>query len=154
MEGSSIMRQHSNSIIQAGLIWLHRLVAHMNLDQEVLIGVIQESPGVRKVIERWSRVCPVTQVRRQAMVMATIEALEEACLRARHHIEIRVDQGSPFSGKKIDLRVFGHRVALDFSPPGKTMDNARAESDNATVRRQYHGQHSIPDPIDPTEKIE
>jgi transposase InsO family protein len=63
-----------------------------------------------------------------------IDALEQA--RRQHGLPIvfRVDQGSQFTSKELDLWAYASGVTLDFSRPGKPTDNAYAESFNATVR--------------------
>ena len=43
---------------------------------------------------------------------------------------IRVDNGPEFVSKELDLRAFMRGVALDFSRPGKPLDNAYIESSN------------------------
>jgi putative transposase len=41
---------------------------------------------------------------------------------------IRVDQGSQFTSKELDLLAYANGVTLDFSRRGKLTDNAYAES--------------------------
>jgi putative transposase len=53
----------------------------------------------------------------------------------------RVDQGSQFTSKELDLWANGNGVKLDFSRPGKPTDNAYVESFNATVRLECLGRH-------------
>jgi putative transposase len=43
---------------------------------------------------------------------------------------IRVDQGSQFTSKELDLWAYSNGVTLDFSRPGKPTDNAYDESFN------------------------
>lgn len=73
--------------------------------------------------------------------MAVVDALEEACRRYGHPKAIRVDQGSQFTSKELDLWAYSNGVTLDFSRPGKPTDNAYAESNNAIVRMECLGQH-------------
>jgi Integrase core domain len=82
----------------------------------------------------WSRVCPVMRVCRSATAMEVIDALEQA--RRQHGLPttIRVDQGSQFTSKELDLWAYANGITLDFSRPGKPTDNAYVESFNATVR--------------------
>jgi hypothetical protein len=69
---------------------------------------------------------------------------------------IRVDQGSQFTSKELDLWAYANGVTLDFSRPGKPTDNANAyvESFNATVRLECLGRHWFLDLNDAREKIE
>jgi putative transposase len=47
---------------------------------------------------------------------------------------IRVDQGSQFTSKELDLWAYANGITLDFSRPGKPTDNAYVKRFNATVR--------------------
>jgi putative transposase len=80
------------------------------------------------VVDTWSRVCPVMRVCRSATAMEVIDALEQA--RRQHGLptSIRVDQGSQFTSKELDLWAYANGVTLDFSRPGKPTDNAYVES--------------------------
>ena len=48
---------------------------------------------------------------------------------------IRVDQGSEFISRDMDLWAYRYGVTLDFSRPGKPTDNAFAEAFNAGCGR-------------------
>ena len=54
---------------------------------------------------------------------------------------IRVDNGTEFTSKALDAWAYWNHVELVFSRPGKPVDNAFAESFNATVRRECLSQH-------------
>lgn len=58
---------------------------------------------------------------------------------------IRVDNGTEFTSKALDAWAYWNHVALVFSRPGKPVDNAFAESFNATVRRECLSQHWFSD---------
>ena len=77
---------------------------------------------VLTVIDTWSRVCPVMRVCRSATAMEVIGALEEACAQYGQPKAIRVDQGSQFTSKELDLWAYVKGVTLDFSRPGKPTD--------------------------------
>jgi putative transposase len=47
---------------------------------------------------------------------------------------IRVDQGSEFVSRDLDLRAYSKGVTLDFSRPGKPTDNAYIEAFNGRFR--------------------
>ena len=109
---------------------------------------------VLTVVDTWSRLCPVMRVCRSATAMEVIDALEQA--RRQHGLPttIRVDQGSQFTSKELDLWAYANGITLDFSRPGKPTDNAYVESFNATVRLECLGQHWFLDLDDAREKIE
>lgn len=109
---------------------------------------------VLTVIDTWSRVSPVMRVCRSATAMEVIEALDEAGRRHGRPKSIRVDQGSQFTSKELDLWAYGNGVVLDFSRPGKPTDNAYTESYNAIVRMECLGQHWFLSLEDAREKVE
>ena len=82
---------------------------------------------------RGAEFCLVTRVCRSATAIEVIDALEHARRRYGLPKAIRVDQGSQFTSKELDLWAYTNGVTLDFSRPGKPTDNAYAESFNATV---------------------
>lgn len=109
---------------------------------------------VLTVIDTWSRVCPVMRICRSATAMEVIDALEEARRRLGLPASIRVDQGSQFTSKELDLWAYANGVSLDFSRPGRPTDNAYAESFNAIVRLECLGQHWFLDLDDARQKVE
>ncbi len=52
-----------------------------------------------------------------------------------------MDNGTEFTSKALDAWAYWNRLELVFSRPGKPVDNAYAESFNATVRRECLSQH-------------
>ena len=83
---------------------------------------------VLTVVDTWSRICPVMRVCRSATAMEVIDALEQARQQYGLPTTIRVDQGSQFTSKELDLWAYANGITLDFSRPGKPTDNAYAES--------------------------
>jgi transposase InsO family protein len=68
----------------------------------------------------------------------------EACRRVGYPKTIRVDQGSEFVSRDLDLWAYARGVTPDFSRPGKPTDNAFA------LRREYRSTGSIPFPSSPS----
>jgi putative transposase len=62
-------------------------------------------------------------------------------LRGKLPAKIRVDNGTEFTSKALDLWAYSNGVILDFSRPGKPSDNAFIEAFNASVRRECLSQH-------------
>jgi putative transposase len=52
-----------------------------------------------------------------------------------------VDNGTVFTSRALDHWDYRNEVTLDFSRPGKPVNNAFAEAFNATVRRECLSQH-------------
>jgi putative transposase len=109
---------------------------------------------VLTVVDTWSRVCPVMRVCRSATAMEVIDALEQARGQYGLPTTIRVDQGSQFTSKELDLWAHANGITLDFSRPGKPTDNAYAESFNATVRLDCLGRYWFLDLDDVCQKVE
>ena len=76
------------------------------------------------MIDTFSRYAPVIDPRigyRAADVVATLESV---CRAMGYPRAIRVDQGSEFVSRDLDLWAYQNDVTLDFSRPGKPTDNA------------------------------
>lgn len=67
---------------------------------------------------------------------------------------IRVDQSCQFTSNELDHWAYTNGITLDFSRPGRPIDNAYAESFNARVRLECLGQHWFMDLDDARKKIE
>ena len=67
---------------------------------------------------------------------------------------IRVDQGSEFVSRDLDLWAYQRGVTLDFSRPGKPTDNAFIESFNGKLRAECLNAHWFMCLADATEKCE
>ncbi|SCB56032.1 Integrase core domain-containing protein [Bradyrhizobium shewense] len=52
------------------------------------------------------------------------------------NVTIRVDQGSEFISRDLDLRAYQKGVVQDFSRPGKPMDNSFIESFKGKFRSE------------------
>jgi putative transposase len=59
-----------------------------------------------------------------------VQALERICRNIGYPKTIRVDQGSEFVSRDMDLWAYAKGVTLDFSRPGKPTDNAFIEAFN------------------------
>jgi len=67
---------------------------------------------------------------------------------------IKVDNGSEFISKVMDKWAYQHRIVLDFSRPGKPVDNALIESFNGSFRDECLNVHWFVSLADAEEKIE
>jgi len=67
---------------------------------------------------------------------------------------IRVDQGSEFISRDLDLWTYTRGVVLDFSRPGKPTDNAFIESFNGKFRAECLNQHWFMSLDDAVQKCE
>jgi len=80
----------------------------------------------------------VGQRLRAEHVVATLDRL---CMQRGHPKALFLDNGSEFTGRLLDLWAYHHRVALDFSRPGKPTDNSFVESFNGTLRDECLNVH-------------
>ena len=67
---------------------------------------------------------------------------------------IRVDQGSEFVSRDLDLWAYTNGVTLDFSRPGKPTDNAYIEAFNGRLRAECLNAHWFESLQDAKEKID
>ena len=67
---------------------------------------------------------------------------------------IRVDQGSEFVSRDLDLWAYTRGVTLDFSRPGKPTDNAFIEAFNGRLRAECLNAHWFLTLADAREKLE
>jgi putative transposase len=89
---------------------------------------------VLTVVDNFSRECLAVEVGqgiRGEQVVTVLNRLK--CIRGVP-TSIRVDNGSEFVSKAVDKWAYDNKVALDFSRPGKPIDNAFVESFNGSFR--------------------
>ena len=67
---------------------------------------------------------------------------------------IRLDNGPEFISKELDKWAYEHQVILDYSRPGKPIDNALAESFNGSLRDECLNTNWFLSLEDAKEKIE
>jgi putative transposase len=109
---------------------------------------------VLTVLDNFSRVSPMLWVGHQAKACDVISALNKAVAFYGKPRSIRVDNGSQFTSRELDLWAYANSVILDFCRPGKPTDNAFIESFNARVRLECLNQHWFLDLDDARTKIE
>ena len=106
------------------------------------------------VIDTFSRYVPVVDPRlayRGADVVAT---LERVCKEMGYPSAIRVDQGSEFVSRDLDLWAYQNDVTLGFSRPGKPTDNAFIEAFNGRLRAECLNTHWFLSVADARAKLE
>jgi putative transposase len=80
--------------------------------------------------------------------------LERVCKEMGYPSAIRVDQGSEFVSRDLDLWAHQNHVTLDFSRPGKPTDNAFIEAFNRRLRAECLNTHWFVSLADAREKLE
>ena len=93
------------------------------------------------VVDTYSRFSPAVVPRFSFRAPDVVEVLERVCGEIGYPASIRVDQGSEFISRDLDLWAYTRGVVLDFSRPGKPTDNAHVEAFHGTLRRECLSQH-------------
>ena len=77
----------------------------------------------------------------QARATDVVDTLNRATAEFGCPGRIRVDNGSQFTSKELDLWAYQNGVKIDFSRPGKPTDNGHIESFNGTFRDECLNTH-------------
>jgi putative transposase len=96
---------------------------------------------VLTVVDTFSRCSPMVDPRFSYRGEDVVKTLEFACKTVGYPTAIRVDQGSEFISRDLDLWAYQKGVELDFSRPGKPTDNAFIESFNGKFRAECLNAH-------------
>ena len=81
-------------------------------------------------------------------------SLERVCAKVGYPKTIRVDNGSEFISRDLDLWAYANDVTLDFSRPGKPTDNGFIEAFNSKLRAECLNAHWFMSLADTREKLE
>lgn len=106
------------------------------------------------VVDIFSKFSPVIDPRFSYRADDVVMTLEKVCGEVDYPKTIRVDQGSEFVSRDLDLWAYAHNVTLDFSRPGKPTDNAFIEAFNSKVRSECLNAHWFMSLDDARSKLE
>ncbi|WP_456828499.1 IS3 family transposase [Bradyrhizobium sp. USDA 4518] len=109
---------------------------------------------VLTIIDTFSRFSPALAPRLTFRGSDVAEVLERACKEVGFPATIRVDQGSEFVSRDLDLWAYQRGVTLDFSRPGKPTDNAFIEAFNGRFRAECLNAHWFLSLADAQQKVE
>jgi putative transposase len=109
---------------------------------------------VLTVVDTFSRYVPVLDARFSYRGEDVVATLDRVCRRSGYPKTIRVDQGSEFISRDMDLWAYQRGVTLDFSRPGKPTDNAFIEAFNGRFRAECLNAHWFLTLADAAEKLE
>lgn len=101
-----------------------------------------------------SRFFPVLDPRFSYRGEDVVQTLEMTCAVVGYPRTIRVDQGSEFISRDLDLWAYTNGVTLDFSRPGEPTDNAYIEAFNGRFRAECLNTHWFLTLADAREKLE
>lgn len=88
------------------------------------------------VVDTFYRFSPVIDPKFSYRAEDVVATLEQVCAQIGYPKTIRVDQGSEFVSRDLDLWAYAKGVTLDFSRPGKPTDNAFIEAFNGRFRSE------------------
>jgi putative transposase len=106
------------------------------------------------IVDTHSRYSPATDPRFTYKGEDVVTTLEEVCRKVGYPSTIRVDNGSEFISRDLDLWAYVNKVTLDFSRPGKPTDNAFIEAFNSKFRQECLNAHWFLTLADAREKVE
>lgn len=106
------------------------------------------------VVDTHSRYCPATDARFTYRGEDVVQTLERLCKGTGYPRTIRVDNGSEFISRDLDLWAYANNVTLDFSRPGKPTDNGFIEAFNSKLRAECLNAHWFLTLADSREKLE
>jgi putative transposase len=109
---------------------------------------------VLTVVDTFSRYSPIIDPRFSYRGEDVVRSLELTCATVGYPKTIRVDQGSEFVSRDLDLWAYANGVTLDFSRPGKPTDNAFIEAFNGRLRAECLNAHWFLSLADAGEKLE
>jgi putative transposase len=96
---------------------------------------------VLTMVDIFSRFSPALQPRFTFRGTDVVEILEGVCNEVGFPATIRVDQGTEFVSRDLDVWACQRGVTLDFSRPGKPTDNAFIEAFNGRFREECLNAH-------------
>jgi len=109
---------------------------------------------VLTIVDTFSRFSPAVDPRFRYRGEDVVLTLERICKSVGYPKTIRVDQGSEFISRDLDLWAYQKDVVLDFSRPGTPTDNAFIESFNGKFRAECLNAHWFMSLDDAREKME
>jgi putative transposase len=109
---------------------------------------------VLTIVDTFSRFSPALTPRFSFRGADVVEVLERVGRDMGFPATIRVDQGTEFVSRDLDLWAYRRGVTLDFSRPGKPTDNAFIEAFNGRFRAECLNTHWFLSLADAQEKME
>ncbi|WP_441351275.1 MULTISPECIES: IS3 family transposase [unclassified Tardiphaga] len=109
---------------------------------------------VLTIVDTFSRFSPAVDPRFSYRGEDVVVTLERICKTVGYPKTIRVDQGSEFISRDLDIWAYQKGVVLDFSRPGKPTDNSFIESFNGKFRSECLNTHWLLSLDDARQKME
>jgi putative transposase len=109
---------------------------------------------VLTVVDIFSRFSPALEPRLTFRGTDVVEILKRVCNELGFPATIRVDQGTEFVSRDLDLWAYQRGVTLDFSRPGKPTDNAFIEAFNGRFPAECLNAHWFLSLADAQKRVE
>jgi putative transposase len=109
---------------------------------------------VLTIVDTFSRFSPALEPRFTFRGADVVEVLERVGRQMGFPATIRVDQGTEFVSRDLDLWAYQRGVTLDLSRPGKPTDNAFIEAFNSRFRAECLNAHCFLSLADAQKKLE
>jgi len=93
------------------------------------------------VLDAYTRECLAIEVDTSLPGERVTRVLDAVAIDHGLRQTIRVDNGPEFAGKALDAWAYERGVALEFTTPGKPIENAHVESINGKFRDECLNQH-------------
>ena len=106
------------------------------------------------IVDTHSRFCPAADPRFTYRGEDVVRTLERVCVQVGYPKTIRIDNGSEFISRDLDLWAYANHITLDFSRPGKPTDNGFIEAFNSKLRSECLNAHWFMSLADAQEKLE
>ncbi len=106
------------------------------------------------VVDTFARYVPVLDAKFTYRGEDVVATFDRVCRQTGYPKTIRVDQGSEFASRDMDLWADQRGVTLDFSRPGKPTDSAFIEAFNGRFRTECLNAHWFLPLADVVEKLE
>jgi len=106
------------------------------------------------VADTFSRYVPVVDANFSYKGEDVVKTLDRVCCQTGYPKTKRVDNGSEFISRDMDLRAHQRNITLDFSRPGNPTDNAYIEAFNGKFRQECLNAHWFMGLDDTAEKLE
>jgi putative transposase len=106
------------------------------------------------VDNNYTRECLAIEVGQSLKGEDVVRVLDRLKVGRKLPATIKVDNGSEFISKAMDRWAYGNGVELDFSRPGRPIDNAKVESFNGRLRAECLNAHWFLSLQDAQRKIE
>jgi putative transposase len=107
---------------------------------------------VLTIVDTFSRYSPAVDPRFSYRGENVVLTLERICKAVGYSKTIRVDHGSEFVSRDLDIWAYQKGVVLDFSRPGKPTDNSFIESFNGKSQKRMLEHPLVPEPCRCTRK--